>query len=207
MLRWVENEKNVSSRPGFWSKAVRCVFKWRCSHYYRMDWLISAGKYTLKYAPELLGIVRGTTAVWNGNGDADSATHLVKSVVMLGVKEVAGNCCESAVQSGAAVAVSSLTVDVAASTATGRDYGMVKDLRNGDYLAVGATGASDFMTGYSLYEGDDKNPKTEAGKKNELPPGQPDPKDDGNQMFESIPHTELDIAIDQQQPAIYQQQM
>ena len=144
-----------------------------------MDWLIRA----LKYAPEFLGIARAAIAVWNGNGDADSATHLVKSVVMLGVKEVAGNCCESAVQSGAAVAVSSLTVDVAASTATGRDYGMVKDLRNGDYLAVGATGLSDFATGYSLYEGGDKNTMAETLKKNGPPLGLPDPKYDGYQMF------------------------
>lgn len=163
-----------------------------------MDWVVGA----LKYAPEILGMARAATAWATGNGDADSTTQLAKSVVMIGVKELAGNCCESAVGSGATVLLGSGTFDVAASTATGRDYGMVKDLRNGDYLAAGASGLSDFSTGYSLYKGDDKKKKDGKKRKTgngdkkkpikpaEPPLGLPAPEYDGFPIFESIPEME-----------------
>ena len=160
-----------------------------------MDWVISA----LKYAPEILGTARIATAWARGNGDAESTTQFAKSVVMIGVKELAGNCCESAIGSGATVALSSAGFDVAASTATGRDCGMVKDLRNGDYLAAGATGLSDFATGYYLYKDDDKTNGKEDEKPDEKQPknkpvepplGLPAPEYDGFPIFESIPEME-----------------
>ena len=126
-----------------------------------MDWVISV----MKYAPDFLGIARAATAWVSSSGNADLGTQVVKSVVMLGVKEVAGNCCESGISSGVTVALSSATFDVAASTATGRDYGMVRDFRNGDYLDVGAQGVSDFATGYFLYKGDDKDKESNKRKR------------------------------------------
>ena len=164
----------------------------------------------MKYAPEILGIARAATAWVTGHGNADSGTQLVKSVVMVGVKEVAGECFESGISSGVTVLLSSATFDVAATTATGRDYGMVKDFRNGDYLDVGAQGLNNFATSYFLYKGDDKDKESNKRKKSgtenkkkqlrnkqrkikagpEPPLGLPDPKYSDYLMFESIAEME-----------------
>ena len=132
-----------------------------------MDWVISV----LKYAPEILGAARAATSWMTGNGSTEATADVAKSVIMIGVKELAGDSCESAIGAGATIAVSSATFDVAASSVTGQNYGMVKDFSNGDYLAVGAKGVSDFSSGYLAYEGNVESKrqkeKVRRQKKNE----------------------------------------
>ena len=116
-----------------------------------MEWVVSA----IKYAPELVaaGEAAGhaVNSWFNNDQSAEATADLIKPIVMIGAKVLAENGCQSATGAGVTTAVSSATYDLAVSRMTGTDYGLVKDINNGDYTRAATKGLQEFATGASAY--------------------------------------------------------
>ena len=70
---------------------------------------------------------------------------------MLGARVLAENNCQTAVGAGATAAASSAAYDLAVSTMTGKDYGLVKDINSGDYTRAAEKSVQEFCAGASAH--------------------------------------------------------